>query len=247
MTEARVSRSKGDSNTATKARNSATKCLQDFFDGQNLAGFWKNTRWRNGILYFTISTYEHINWLAVSHLPLVFCISGICKSGPTLTESPDPKYRWPDWNWDQGSACAAGNVWKRISLRCGLGNDGYFKWLPNETLHLWCFQVVKLFAWEKYNWFEPILVAVGTWVNLRKPLPDVFWDDDEWISQCMRKDNQARSYVEGKRLHVCVSKSLHLQEQKKTRERALLYHYPWCRLTSLPSTTFSSPISGSSF
>ena len=100
------------------------------------------TKWDTVFHHINLRTY-YINWLAVSHLPLVFCISGICKSGPTLTESPDPKYRcWPDWNLDQGSACAAGNVWKRISLRCGLGNhDGYFKWLIRNSAPLVFFRL----------------------------------------------------------------------------------------------------------
>ncbi|CAK9096847.1 Gibberellin 20 oxidase 1 [Durusdinium trenchii] len=41
-----------------------------------------------------------------------------------------------------------------------------------------------------------IRLSLRGWKRLKKdfvpkPLPDVFWDDDEWISQCMRKGNKA--------------------------------------------------------
>ena len=43
--------------------------------------------------------------------------------------------------------------------------------------------------------YMQIRLSLRGWKRLKKdftpkPLPDVFWDDDEWISQCMRKDNQ---------------------------------------------------------
>lgn len=44
--------------------------------------------------------------------------------------------------------------------------------------------------------YMQIRLSLRGWKRLKKdfvpkPLPDVFWDDDEWISQCMRKGNKA--------------------------------------------------------
>lgn len=192
--------------------------------------------------------------------------SGTCKFGPTLTvlqlRLGRPAFTtvltvgWPRvkaqpaWleTFEKGFH-SAGGPWAFRLMGCCRNMTrtrtklGKPKWCLKKDF--WVCLTKVLLIWTN--------LSCCTSVNLRKPLPDVFWDDDEWISQCMRKDNQARSYIFKMKLSTSNFwlpinlQTCNNRKDQENKRRALLYHYPCWRLTSLPSTTFSSPISGSSF
>lgn len=140
----------------------------------------------------------------------------------------------------QGSACVAGNVWKRISLRCGLGNhDGDCSMTNSKLCTEMMFKKdVKCMTKVVLIWTN---LSCCTSVNLRKPLPDVFWDDDEWISQCMRKDNQARSYIFKMKLstsNFSLPINLHTCNNRKDQEKGTLVSLSMLKVDKLAINNF---------